>query len=695
MALESWLGFYGFRTFAGCPWFIRRAGCNEVFLSGVLPMPRAVLVGTVASILLLATAGRAAEEAVQVFERIQDSVVELRNVMGGGTGIILNQDGLVLTNAHVVASPLRMECVASVEINSHRKDVVFDEVEILGVHPKKDLAVVKFNPGQHGSTLKPVQISWKKSLPGQRIYAIGNPASGSQEVQLTKTITEGLLSGVDRVIEEVSYYQISAPVNPGNSGGPLVDSSGVVLGLVTLKFTDVENVGFAIPLFDLDLSDFVPLEARAVDKERSAALMAFANQMVARLAELEKRGQDGQPIAELLKALATQGFLEALLNDSTNPRIYAALAVMMTTYDEQEAAEALCKQTLEMMPWGDSPQHYRLYGHLLVKTDRKQDGEIVWQEGIAKFPMQGAQIWEDLAILYRDREDYLESGRCAATALYLVINRRAKIRGDLVKQIYHLCLSKLPPHLQQELKARAAAVPEELKKLDLRAEQNRRRNTPAMRHDFKRFLSQEDIRLSKRKPRRTTGALSNKLLPSSVALTPQPSDPVAAVDLLDGLDTSRNTIKGLWLTDAGKLISLASPNARIQIPAELPQEYDLTMDVTRLEGDGELAVGFVREGTQSVFLIDAGGSRSGISGHSAGVHSGPVLPKDKTVHLLLYVRRVGLAVEADKQRIFFEKTSDDFPATPATWRVRDAFQLFLGSNESSFRIDFVQMRNAQ
>ena len=658
-------------------------------------MPRAVLAGIIASLLLPATVGQAAEEAVQVFERIQDSVVELRDVMGGGTGIILNQDGLVLTNAHVVASPLRMECVASVEINSRRKDVVFDEVEVLGVHPEKDLAVVKFDPGQHGATLEPVQISWKKSLPGQRIYAIGNPASGSREVQLTKTITEGLLSGVDRVIEDVSYYQISAPVNPGNSGGPLVDSSGVVLGLVTLKFTDVENVGFAIPLFDLDLSEFVPLESRAVDKKRSAALIAFANQMLTRFAELEKRGRADQPVAELWKALATQGFLEALLNDPTNPKIYGSLAVMMTTYDEQEAAEALCKQTLEMMPWGDSPQHYRTYGHLLVRTDRKQGAEIVWQEGIVKFPMEGAQIWEDLAILYRDKEEYLESGQCAATALYLCLNHRAKIRGDVVKKIYQLCLSKLPPHLQQELKTRAAAIPDELKKLALRAEQNRKRNTPAMRHDFKRFLSQEDIRLSKRKSRKTTAALSNKILPSSVAPTAQPSTQVAGVDLLADMDVARHTIKGLWLSDAGKLISLASPNARIEIPAELPQEYDLAMDVTRLEGDGELAVGFVREGTQSVFLIDAGGSRSGISGYSAIVHSGRVLPQDKTVRILLYVRRAGLAVEADKQRIFLEKTSEDFPSTPAAWRVRDPFQPFLGSNESSFRIDFVQMRQTQ
>ncbi len=101
------------------------------------------------------------------------------------------------------------------------------------------------------------------------------------------------------------------------------------------------------------------------------------------------------------------------------------------------------------------------------------------------------------------------------------------------------------------------------------------------------------------------------------------------------------------------LASSASPHARIQIPAELPQEY-------------ELAIGFVREGTQSVFLIDAGGSRSGLSGRSANIHSGEVLPKENTVRIVFFVRRAGLAVEAIKQQIFFQKT-DRSGDCPDSW----------------------------
>ncbi len=659
-------------------------------------MLRVAFVWIGVSVLAAATAGKADEEAVRVFEQIQDSVVELRDVMGGGTGIILNQEGLVLTNAHVVASPLQMQCTASVEINSRRRDVSFENVEVLGVHPKKDLAVVKFDPGPHSAKLKPARISTRKSPPGQRIYAIGNPASGSDDVQLSKTITEGLLSGVDRVIEGVSYYQISAPVNPGNSGGPLVDSSGIVLGLVTLKFTDVENVGFAIPLNDIDLSEFVPMESRAVDKEKADAMIAFSNQMVHKYAILQQQGQADAPVAEFLKALATQGFLEALLNDPTNPTTYRALGVMMAEHGQNDAADALFKHALEMMPWGNDSQHYRQYGNHLAQTDRAKEAKIVWLEGVAKFPVEGALMWEDLAIYYRNEGDYTESGQCAANALYLFVSHKARIRGNVVKAIYDLCLSKLPsPQSQQALRNYANAVPQELQKLAQRAEQDRKRNTLAIRQDFKRFLSEQDIRLSKRKPRKTTVALNNRMLPPQVDPEARPSQQVEGLDLLAGVDVTRHAIKGLWLNDGGKLASTVSPCARILIPAELPQEYELAMDVTRLDGAGELAVGFVREGTQSVFLIDAGGTRSGLCGLASGVHSGPVLPRDETVHVLIYVRREGLAIEANGQQIFLQKTDDDFPPTPAAWQVRDPFQLFLGSNDSSFRVDVLRMRQSR
>ena len=148
------------------------------------------------------------EQAVNVFDRVEGSVVELRNALGSGTGIVLNREGLILTNAHVIASQLHFRCLASLEQNGVRKTYVYQKVQVLGVHSQKDLAVVKIDPAEHPVVLPPVRISAVKARPGQQVFAIGNP--GGKGVSLTKTITAGLVSGVDRAIEGVMYYQISA-----------------------------------------------------------------------------------------------------------------------------------------------------------------------------------------------------------------------------------------------------------------------------------------------------------------------------------------------------------------------------------------------------------------------------------------------------------------------------------------------------
>jgi serine protease Do len=80
---------------------------------------------------------------------------------------------------------------------------------------------------------------------GERIYAIGNPGLGI--VTLEQTLTEGIISAADRVIDGANYLQHTAAIHPGNSGGPLIDEWGCLVGIVTLK-TDLPGVGFAVPV---------------------------------------------------------------------------------------------------------------------------------------------------------------------------------------------------------------------------------------------------------------------------------------------------------------------------------------------------------------------------------------------------------------------------------------------------------------
>src|SRR4051812_1776988 len=76
------------------------------------------------------------EKAVTVFQRVSPSVVALESVAGSGTGIIIDKDGTILTNAHVVAVPLPFKCLVDVKRKDKTETVIFQKVKIIGVHPK-------------------------------------------------------------------------------------------------------------------------------------------------------------------------------------------------------------------------------------------------------------------------------------------------------------------------------------------------------------------------------------------------------------------------------------------------------------------------------------------------------------------------------------------------------------------------------
>lgn len=150
-----------------------------------------------------------------------------------GTGFILG-DGYVATNYHVVA-------------DAEQTTVYFGDfgmpAQVMGIDPTLDVAVVwTANPG------KALDLADSGELEiGQDAFAIGYPLG------LGQTISAGIVSGVGRVLPEKTsnwlspYIQTDAAVNPGNSGGPLVDACGRVIGMITSKAPEADNVGFAIP----------------------------------------------------------------------------------------------------------------------------------------------------------------------------------------------------------------------------------------------------------------------------------------------------------------------------------------------------------------------------------------------------------------------------------------------------------------
>ena len=162
-----------------------------------------------------------------------------------GSGFVLDKDGYIATNAHVV------EGAKSVTVSfSENGDAI--DAEVKGVDTSADLAVLKVDPSQvKDLTVVPLGDSSKAQV-GDPVIAIGNPFGFS------RTVTTGIVSGLQRQIHAPNGFTIShviqtdAPINPGNSGGPLLDASGRVIGINSQIATGggqgSVGIGFAVPI---------------------------------------------------------------------------------------------------------------------------------------------------------------------------------------------------------------------------------------------------------------------------------------------------------------------------------------------------------------------------------------------------------------------------------------------------------------
>jgi serine protease Do len=168
-----------------------------------------------------------------------------------GTGIIINKDGLIITNRHVVPAGTTS---VSVTLSDGTK---FDNVKVLGrtsTSSSLDIAFLKITDTK-GKTLKPAELGDSGAMQvGDKVVAIGNALG-----QFQNTVTSGIISGHNRSItatdesgqsaEHLSdLFQTDAAINHGNSGGPLVNMDGQVIGINTAIAGQAENIGFAIPI---------------------------------------------------------------------------------------------------------------------------------------------------------------------------------------------------------------------------------------------------------------------------------------------------------------------------------------------------------------------------------------------------------------------------------------------------------------
>ncbi len=200
-----------------------------------------------------------------IYERVNPSVVNIEIVSGvhaatdaagiidsSGSGFVVDMDGHIATNAHVVRD--------AQEILVTFFDGTVLEATVVGIDDYSDLAVIKVDPAQDGVQLVPVVLGDSNALHvGQRVIAIGNPfgLDGSMTVGIVSALGRSLPSA--QLLDPITYdqynnpsiIQVDAAVNPGNSGGPLLDSYGQVIGINTAIRTETgtfEGIAFAVPV---------------------------------------------------------------------------------------------------------------------------------------------------------------------------------------------------------------------------------------------------------------------------------------------------------------------------------------------------------------------------------------------------------------------------------------------------------------
>lgn len=187
-------------------------------------------------------------DASGVYKKVSPSVVCITSYeggkdyvldsTGGGSGIILTEDGYIATNSHVVNDSSKTGVMVTLSDKSEYLGT------IVGIDVKTDLALLKID----ADGLTPAKFAdSKKVTVGQQVFAIGTPA----DVGFLNSLTEGTVSAVERLLSSnyVKYIQTDAAINPGNSGGALADEYGRVIGMNTAKIVSsgYDNMGFAIP----------------------------------------------------------------------------------------------------------------------------------------------------------------------------------------------------------------------------------------------------------------------------------------------------------------------------------------------------------------------------------------------------------------------------------------------------------------
>ena len=191
--------------------------------------------------------GRSEISVKENIERCGEAVVQVRTPTGLGSGFVIHPSGYVVTNQHVITGEHKISITLFRQSEHELEQVHFQRVRIVALDPANDLALLKIEDGgDHVFTSVPLG-SFDELRQGQPVFAVGSPLG------LDRTVSQGIISLTNRLIDGRLLIQTTTEVNPGNSGGPLFNLRGEVIGVNDLKLIGIglEGLNFAIQVSTL------------------------------------------------------------------------------------------------------------------------------------------------------------------------------------------------------------------------------------------------------------------------------------------------------------------------------------------------------------------------------------------------------------------------------------------------------------
>jgi serine protease Do len=176
-------------------------------------------------------------------DELGEAVALVQTPTGLGSGFVIHADGYVVTNDHVIAGERRISITIFEQGTNELSKVTYDNVRIVATSSELDLALLKIETDKTEPFVSVPLAAVDEGLrEGQTVFAIGSPLG------LDRTVSEGIISVANRVINGRLYLQTTTQINPGNSGGPLFNLKGEVVGVNNMKIAAVgaEGLGFSI-----------------------------------------------------------------------------------------------------------------------------------------------------------------------------------------------------------------------------------------------------------------------------------------------------------------------------------------------------------------------------------------------------------------------------------------------------------------